>query len=101
MNSSCLDDISKLVRKLDDLDRKLDDLGLKEMEFGTDLRSRPLIERPKILAKLLMKAPENTKFSEELQGAREELLQVAPLQITNRIYLQFPGDNLFSSLFFR
>jgi bifunctional non-homologous end joining protein LigD len=35
---------------------------------GTDLRSRPLIERHELLAKLLKKAPENIKFSEELQG---------------------------------
>jgi bifunctional non-homologous end joining protein LigD len=44
---------------------------------GTDLCSRPLVERRERLAKLLKKAPENIKFSEELQGAREELLQVA------------------------
>ena len=44
---------------------------------GTDLRSRPLIERRELLAKLLRKAPENIKFSEELQGTREELVRVA------------------------
>ena len=44
---------------------------------GTDFRSRPLVERRKLLAKLLKKAPENIKFSEELQGTREELVQVA------------------------
>jgi bifunctional non-homologous end joining protein LigD len=44
---------------------------------GTDLRSRPLIERRKLLDKLLKKAPGNIRFSEELQGKREELLQVA------------------------
>jgi bifunctional non-homologous end joining protein LigD len=44
---------------------------------GTDLRSRPLIERRQLLAKLLKKAPDNIRFSEELQGSREELLQVA------------------------
>jgi bifunctional non-homologous end joining protein LigD len=44
---------------------------------GTDLRSRPLIERRKLLAKLLKKAPDNIRFSEELRGEREELLQVA------------------------
>ena len=44
---------------------------------GSDLRSRPLIERRERLAKLLEKAPENIKFSEELQGSKEELLQVA------------------------
>ena len=43
----------------------------------TDLRSRPLVERRELLAKLLKKAPENIKFSEELQGTREDLLQVA------------------------
>ena len=44
---------------------------------SADLRSRPLIERRKLLAKLLKKAPENIKFSEELTGRREELLRVA------------------------
>jgi bifunctional non-homologous end joining protein LigD len=44
---------------------------------GTDLRSRPLVERRELLAKLLKKAPENIKSSEELQGRREELVQVA------------------------
>jgi bifunctional non-homologous end joining protein LigD len=44
---------------------------------GTDLRSRPLVERRELLAELLKKAPDNIKFSEELQGSTEELLQVA------------------------
>ena len=44
---------------------------------GTDLRSRPLIERRKQLAKLLKKAPPNIRFSEELRGTKEELLQLA------------------------
>jgi bifunctional non-homologous end joining protein LigD len=44
---------------------------------GADLRSRPLIERRKLLAKVLQKAPENIRFSQELQGNKEELLQVA------------------------
>jgi bifunctional non-homologous end joining protein LigD len=44
---------------------------------GTDLRSRPLVERRKLLAKLLKKAPDNFRFSEELRGTKEELLQVA------------------------
>jgi bifunctional non-homologous end joining protein LigD len=43
----------------------------------TDLRSRPLSERRKLLAKVLKKAPDNIRFSEELQGKKEELLQVA------------------------
>jgi bifunctional non-homologous end joining protein LigD len=43
----------------------------------SDLRSRPLIERRQLLAKLLKKAPENIKFSEELKGTSEQLLQVA------------------------
>jgi bifunctional non-homologous end joining protein LigD len=43
----------------------------------SDLRSRPLIERRELLAKLLKKAPENIKLSEQLRGSREELLQVA------------------------
>jgi ATP-dependent DNA ligase len=41
------------------------------------LRSRPLIERRELLAKPLEKAPQNIKFSEELQGSKEELLRVA------------------------
>jgi bifunctional non-homologous end joining protein LigD len=44
---------------------------------GRDLRSRSLVERRKLLAKLFKKAPDNIKFSEELHGSREELLQVA------------------------
>jgi bifunctional non-homologous end joining protein LigD len=44
---------------------------------GTDLRSRPLVERRKLLAKLLKKAPENIRFSEELTGTKDELLDVA------------------------
>ena len=44
---------------------------------GSDLRSRPLVERRKLLAKLLKKAPDNIRFSDELRGNREELLQVA------------------------
>jgi len=44
---------------------------------GADLRSRPLIECRKLLAKLLKNAPENIKFSEELTGTKEELLRVA------------------------
>ena len=44
---------------------------------SADLRSRPLTQRRKLLAKLLKKAPENIKFSEELTGTKEELLRVA------------------------
>jgi DNA ligase D-like protein (predicted ligase) len=44
---------------------------------GTDLRNRPLIERRKLLAKLLKKAPDNIRFSEELRGSAAELLRVA------------------------
>jgi bifunctional non-homologous end joining protein LigD len=44
---------------------------------GTDMRSRPLVERRKLLAKLLKNAPDNIRFSEELRGTKEELLQVA------------------------
>jgi bifunctional non-homologous end joining protein LigD len=40
-------------------------------------RSWPLIERRAQLTKLLKKAPETIRFSEELQGSREELLRVA------------------------
>jgi bifunctional non-homologous end joining protein LigD len=35
------------------------------------------VERRKLLAKVLNKAPENIRFSEELTGTREELLQIA------------------------
>ena len=44
---------------------------------GTDLRSRPLVERRKLLAKVLLKAPDNIRFSEELRGTREQLLAIA------------------------
>jgi bifunctional non-homologous end joining protein LigD len=40
------------------------------------LRSCPLVERRKLLAKLLKKASDSIRFSEELLGKREELLQV-------------------------
>jgi bifunctional non-homologous end joining protein LigD len=35
---------------------------------GTDLRSRPLTERRKLLANLLKKAPDNIRFSQELRA---------------------------------
>jgi len=44
---------------------------------GTDLRARPLTERRKQLARLLKKASPNIRFSEELHGTRDELLEVA------------------------
>jgi bifunctional non-homologous end joining protein LigD len=44
---------------------------------GKDLRNRPLVERRKLLAKLLEKAPDNIRFSEELRGNRDRLLEVA------------------------
>jgi bifunctional non-homologous end joining protein LigD len=40
------------------------------------LRSCPLVERRKLLAKLLKKASDSIRFSEELLDKREELLQV-------------------------
>ena len=44
---------------------------------GTDLRSRRLVERRGLLSRVLKKAPETIRFSEELQGTRDQLLQVA------------------------
>ena len=44
---------------------------------GTDLRSRPLVERHELLAKLLKKAPPYIRLSEELRGSKEDLLQLA------------------------
>ena len=52
-------------------------IGAEPVLNGTNLRSRPLVERRKLLSKLLKQAPENIKFSGELQGTKEELLQVA------------------------
>ena len=44
---------------------------------GTDLRSRPLLERRKLLSRLLKKTASNIRFSEALRGTKEELLQEA------------------------
>jgi bifunctional non-homologous end joining protein LigD len=44
---------------------------------GTDVRDQPLLGRRKLLAKLLKNAPANIRFSEELQGTREALLEIA------------------------
>ena len=44
---------------------------------GADFTKRPLVERRKQLAKLLKKAPDNIRFSAELQGDKDKLLQVA------------------------
>ena len=44
---------------------------------GADLRAQSLIERRKLLAALLKKAPPNIRLSEELRGSKEELLQLA------------------------
>jgi ATP-dependent DNA ligase len=41
------------------------------------LRARPLVERRKLLAGVLKKAPPNIPFSEQLHGMKEELLKVA------------------------
>jgi bifunctional non-homologous end joining protein LigD len=44
---------------------------------GKDLRKEPLSARRQMLAKVLEKAPEHTRLSDELRGSKEELLQVA------------------------
>jgi bifunctional non-homologous end joining protein LigD len=44
---------------------------------GTDVHDRTLLERRKLLARLLKGAPDNIRFSEELRGAKEELLKIA------------------------
>jgi bifunctional non-homologous end joining protein LigD len=44
---------------------------------GADLRAQSLIERRKLLAALLKKAPPNIRLSEELRGSKEELLKLA------------------------
>jgi bifunctional non-homologous end joining protein LigD len=44
---------------------------------GTDVRGQPLLGRRKLLAKLLEGAPANIRFSEELQGTRAALLEIA------------------------
>ena len=61
---------------------------------GTDLRSRPLIERRKLLAKVLKKAPDNIRFSEELRGTKEELLQACPTVRARRPDRQKAGFSL-------
>jgi bifunctional non-homologous end joining protein LigD len=43
----------------------------------SDLRSRPLAERRQRLAVFLKNAPADIRFSEELDGDKEELLEVA------------------------
>ena len=44
---------------------------------GSDLRKQPLAERRRQLEKLLKKPPDSIRFSAELQGDRNKLLQVA------------------------
>jgi bifunctional non-homologous end joining protein LigD len=44
---------------------------------GKDLRGQPLGARRKLLTQLLKKPPENIRLSDELRGARDELLRVA------------------------
>jgi len=44
---------------------------------GADLRAQSLIERRKLLAAVLKKAPPNIRLSEELRGSKEELLKLA------------------------
>jgi bifunctional non-homologous end joining protein LigD len=44
---------------------------------GKDLRGEPLSARRQMLAKLLEKAPENIRLSDELRGSKDELLRVA------------------------
>jgi bifunctional non-homologous end joining protein LigD len=44
---------------------------------GTDVRDQPLLGRRKLLAQLLKNAPANIRFSEELQGSIEALLEIA------------------------
>jgi bifunctional non-homologous end joining protein LigD len=44
---------------------------------GQDLRKEPLSARRKLLADILKKAPSNIRFSEGLQGSKEDLLRVA------------------------
>ena len=41
------------------------------------MRKQPLVERHKQLAKLLKNAPDKIRFSAELQGDKDKLLQVA------------------------
>ena len=44
---------------------------------GTDVCDQPLLGRRKLLAKLLKNAPANIRFSEELRGTKEALLEIA------------------------
>jgi bifunctional non-homologous end joining protein LigD len=60
---------------------------LRNLE-GIDLHARPLVERRKLFAKLLKKAPDNIRFSEELRGEKEKLLQVLKGSLQNRFQNQ-------------
>ena len=64
---------------------------------SADLRSRPLTQRRKLLAKLLEKAPGNIKFSEELTGTKEELLRVADRRREPLARLEVRMDSAFFS----
>jgi bifunctional non-homologous end joining protein LigD len=44
---------------------------------GKDRRNQPPSARRKLLAKLLVKAPENIRLSDELRGSKDELVRVA------------------------
>jgi bifunctional non-homologous end joining protein LigD len=61
---------------------------------GTDLRSRPLIERRKLLAKLLKKAPHNIRFSQEFRGKSAELSPGSAVISARRFGSQKTGFSL-------
>jgi bifunctional non-homologous end joining protein LigD len=44
---------------------------------GADVRDQPLLARRKLLAQLFKNAPANIRFSEELQGPGDALLEIA------------------------
>jgi len=80
---AALDEKSRSSFQLLQLFKKSGDVPLVYYVFdllfldGKDRGNQPLSARRKLLAKLLVKAPENIRFSDELRGSKDELVRVA------------------------